>query len=218
MNGNASKQHFVEGPVTYDLTLHSRVRDHMSRFRMCVGTDGLWTLIPHPHLLVLGHQRTVSSSKGCNQWPSLAKTLLKVALAGGNCSLVARTSKCRWGITFFWALTIFMVTALGSLCGHSTDHCQKSPGHCGMNHETMIWPFLFPSQGFKFGPLLIDIRQTLIGYSPNTFNDTFVYMQGNGMLQIWIKRRPHQLASYSSIVLSKRPTPTKEYFSFVYSD
>ena len=46
-------------------------------------------LLTHPHLLVRGHQRTVSTSKGCNQWLSLAKTLLKVAIAGGNCSLVA---------------------------------------------------------------------------------------------------------------------------------
>ena len=52
--------------------------------------------IPHPHLLVSDHQQTVSTSKGCNQWLSLAKTLLKVALAGGNRSLVARTSKCGW--------------------------------------------------------------------------------------------------------------------------
>ena len=41
---------------------------------------------------------TVSTIKGCNQWLSLAKTLLKVALVGGNCSLVARTSKCEWAI------------------------------------------------------------------------------------------------------------------------
>ena len=56
-------------------------------------------LIPHPHLLVPSHQRTVSTSKGCNQWLSLAKPLLKVALAGGNRSLLACTSKCEWGIS-----------------------------------------------------------------------------------------------------------------------
>ena len=50
--------------------------------------------IAHLHLLVPGHQRTVSTSKSCNQWLSLAKTLLKVALVGGNRSLVACTSKC----------------------------------------------------------------------------------------------------------------------------
>ena len=52
------------------------------------------TLIAHPHLLVLGHHRTVSTNKGCNQWLLLTKILLKVALAGGNHLLVARTSKC----------------------------------------------------------------------------------------------------------------------------
>ena len=36
----------------------------------------------------------VSTKKGCNQWLSLAKTLLKVALAGGNRLLIAPTSKC----------------------------------------------------------------------------------------------------------------------------
>ena len=76
--------------------------------------DGLWTLIPHPHILVCGHQRTVSTSKGCNQWFSLAKTLLKVALAGGNRSLVAHTSKHGWAITIFWASPNSMVTAFGS--------------------------------------------------------------------------------------------------------
>ena len=52
-----------------------------------------------PTLIGAGHQRTVSTSKGCNQWFSLAKILLKVALAGGNRSLVARTSKCGWAIS-----------------------------------------------------------------------------------------------------------------------
>ena len=56
-------------------------------------------LIVHPHLLVPGHQRTVSTSKGCNQWLSLAKTLLKVALVGGNRLLVARTNMCGWAMS-----------------------------------------------------------------------------------------------------------------------
>ena len=58
-----------------------------------------YKLIPHPHLLVPCHQRTVSTSKGCNQWLSLAKTLLKVALAGGNRLLKARPGKCGWAIS-----------------------------------------------------------------------------------------------------------------------
>ena len=52
-----------------------------------------------PTLSGVGHQRTVSTSAACNQWLSLAKTLLKVALAGTNRSLVTRTSKCEWAIT-----------------------------------------------------------------------------------------------------------------------
>ena len=59
----------------------------------------LCTLIARPHFLVPGRQRTVSTSKGCNQWLSLAKTLLKVALDGGNCLLVARTNMCGWAIS-----------------------------------------------------------------------------------------------------------------------
>ena len=48
-----------------------------------------------PTLTGVGHQRTVSTDIGCNQWLSLAKSPLKVGLAGRNRSLVARTSK--WG-------------------------------------------------------------------------------------------------------------------------
>ena len=59
------------------------------------------SLIARPHLLVPGHQRTMSTSNGCNQWVPLAKTLLKVALAGGNRSLVARTVNCRRAISDF---------------------------------------------------------------------------------------------------------------------
>ena len=53
-------------------------------------------VIARPHFLVPSHQRAVSTIKGCNQWLSLAE-LLKLALAGGNCSLVARTSLCGVG-------------------------------------------------------------------------------------------------------------------------
>ena len=52
-----------------------------------------------PTLTGAGHQRTVSTSIGCSQWLCVAKTILKVALAGRNCSLVARTSKCGWAIS-----------------------------------------------------------------------------------------------------------------------
>ena len=51
-----------------------------------------------PTLTGAGHQRTVSTNIGCNQWLSLAKSALKVALAGWNRSLVARTNKHGWAI------------------------------------------------------------------------------------------------------------------------
>ena len=41
-----------------------------------------------------GHQSTVSTSTGCNQWLSLAELGLKVAPYGRNHSLVACTSIC----------------------------------------------------------------------------------------------------------------------------
>ena len=43
-------------------------------------------------------QRMMSTNTSYNQWLSLAKTLLKVALDGRNRSLVARTNKCGWVI------------------------------------------------------------------------------------------------------------------------
>ena len=57
------------------------------------------SLKARPHLVVSGHQQTVSTNNCCNQWLSLAKPLLKVVLGGGNRSLVARTSKCGWAIS-----------------------------------------------------------------------------------------------------------------------
>ena len=42
------------------------------------------------------HQQTVSTNVGCNKWLSLAKSILKVGLAGRNRSLVAHTRKCGW--------------------------------------------------------------------------------------------------------------------------
>ena len=46
MNRNSLKQHMVEGPVlTYDFTLHSRVRDHtITYMSLEVCWDSLWTL------------------------------------------------------------------------------------------------------------------------------------------------------------------------------
>ena len=88
-------------------------------------------LIAHPHLLVPGHQRTVSTSKGCNQWLSLAKTLRKVALDGGNRSLVARTSKCGWAIRSKSPLHI------GALFTHTTICC-----YCYSRGNRVVRPWL----------------------------------------------------------------------------
>ena len=62
--------------------------------------DFLWPLDSYspPTLTGAGHHRTMSTNTGCNWWLSLAKTLLKVALAGRNRLLIARTSKCVWAI------------------------------------------------------------------------------------------------------------------------
>jgi hypothetical protein len=48
----------------------------------------------------VGHQRTESTSSGCNQWRSLAELALKVPHAGRNRSLVADTSRCGQGISW----------------------------------------------------------------------------------------------------------------------
>ena len=45
------------------------------------------------------HVQSTSTSIGCNHWLSLAKSALKVALAGRNRSPVVRTSQCVWAIT-----------------------------------------------------------------------------------------------------------------------
>ena len=37
------EKHLLEGPITYDFTLHLWIRDHTTWFWRCVG-DGLWTL------------------------------------------------------------------------------------------------------------------------------------------------------------------------------
>ena len=51
-----------------------------------------------PTLTGVGHQWTVSTSTGCNQWLSLVKSTLKVLPAGRNLSLAACTNKCGWVI------------------------------------------------------------------------------------------------------------------------
>ena len=38
MDKNSLKTHLVKGLVTYDFTLHLRIRDHTTHFWKCVGT------------------------------------------------------------------------------------------------------------------------------------------------------------------------------------
>ena len=66
---------------------------------LVVGERGAAATNSPPTLTSAGHQWTVSTSTGCNQWSSLARPTLKVAPAGRNCSLVARTNKCGWAIS-----------------------------------------------------------------------------------------------------------------------
>ena len=61
-----------------------------------------------PTLTGAGHQWTVNTNTSCNQWLSLAKPVLKVAHASRHRSLVLRTSKCMWAISWpqdFMSLT-----------------------------------------------------------------------------------------------------------------
>ena len=48
-----------------------------------------------PTLTGVGHQWTVSTNTGCNQWFSLTKSNLKVTFAGRNRSMMANTSKSK---------------------------------------------------------------------------------------------------------------------------
>ena len=53
-----------------------------------------WLLYSPPTLTSVGHQWTVSTNIGCNQWLSLLELALKVVLAGRNRLLVALINKC----------------------------------------------------------------------------------------------------------------------------
>ena len=69
--------------------------DVISRSRRTWQTNTLYPT--HTYLCRATSERSVPTRVAtCNQWLSLAKTLLKVTLTGGNRSLVARTSKCGW--------------------------------------------------------------------------------------------------------------------------
>ena len=87
--GGGNQHHF------YTLGLHCETKTKLGH------GSGLQSLLSgHPHTGA-GHQRTVSTNNDCNQWLSLAKTLLKMAIVGRNRSLVAHTSKCGWAIRLY---------------------------------------------------------------------------------------------------------------------
>ena len=58
MNRNPLKEHLVEGPVTYDYTVHLRVRDHTTCFWRCLGTA-------FGHLLLSSHNFMVMALGSC---------------------------------------------------------------------------------------------------------------------------------------------------------
>ena len=52
MNRNSLKHHLVESPITYDFSLHLKVRDHTTQFWTCIGTTfGRFLLGPHNFML-----------------------------------------------------------------------------------------------------------------------------------------------------------------------
>ena len=62
MNANSLKQHSVESPITYDFTLHLRVRDHTTWFRRCLGTA-------FGHFLLGPHDLMVTALGSYVKWP-----------------------------------------------------------------------------------------------------------------------------------------------------
>ena len=62
MNRNSLKWHLIEGLVTYDFTLHLRVRDHTTWFGRCVATA-------FGHSLLGSHNSMVTPLGSCVKWP-----------------------------------------------------------------------------------------------------------------------------------------------------
>ena len=62
MNRNSMKQHLIEGLGTYDFTLHSRARDHMTWFWKCLGTA-------FGQFLLGSRNSMVTDLVSCVTWP-----------------------------------------------------------------------------------------------------------------------------------------------------
>ena len=69
---NSLKQHLVEGPITYDFTLHSRVRDHTTWFWRCVGTA-------LEHFLLHSHNFMVTTLGSWWSGPEIVRAQKKVS-------------------------------------------------------------------------------------------------------------------------------------------
>ena len=103
----SSKLEEIYRPFSRNLWSMPRIVDETWKVTTCnravrVGSNRMdWgqpdTDSPPTLITVAGHQWTVSTNTGCNQWLSLAKPCLKVLPGGRNRSPVARTSKVSVG-------------------------------------------------------------------------------------------------------------------------
>ena len=62
MREDPHEQNILEGPGTYDFTLHLRIRDHTTWFWRCLGTAS-W------HFLLGSHNVMVTALDSCVKWP-----------------------------------------------------------------------------------------------------------------------------------------------------
>ena len=67
MNRNSLKYHLVEGPVTYDFTLHLRIHDQTTRFWRCVE-------MAFGQSRLDSHNFTVMALGSCVKWSLVSKT------------------------------------------------------------------------------------------------------------------------------------------------
>ena len=75
MNRNSLQYHLVEGLVTYDFTLHSRVRDHTTWFWRCVR-------------MAIEHSFGLSQFQGHNSWLACGVALSNRTVMGYTCIAV----------------------------------------------------------------------------------------------------------------------------------
>jgi hypothetical protein len=79
MTKNALKNHLVEGPVTYDFTLHLNILDHKDDVGACVG-------MAFGHFLLSSHNLMVTALGLCVKWPNVqGEPVFSVMAAGWFC-------------------------------------------------------------------------------------------------------------------------------------